>query len=264
MVFDRIRKGIAGFTGLVVKEFVDIARTTAARIEIHVDGKRIREEEEDNMELYENAQTVEPIWYLPDNVSDVQFSDDASPKEIGMLIASAQSTQPEDEIDDRWMEYISEYPALPAPKVIPALPENLQRGYYPQTIKPNIDAIKQWVINVKLAGASNEDIIEEYYRDRETPNRIKDPNWTRRSDSITKNDNNIYRIKESVVDSIAYKVARKIWYVGRRPASMTDGQWDEHTKYRRPEEGSFGKNDTWEVFKYDVNYKYESGVDEDI
>ena len=145
MVFDRIRKGIAGFAGLVVKEFVDVARTTAARIEIEIDGKRIKEEDEDNMELYESARSIKPVWNIPDNVNDVQFSDDASAKEIGMLIASAQSTQPEDEIDDRWMEYISEYPALPAPKVLPALPENLQRGYYPQTIKPNIDAIKQWV-----------------------------------------------------------------------------------------------------------------------
>ena len=115
-----------------------------------------------------------------------------------------------------------------------------------------------------MAGASDEELVEEYYRDRERPNTFRDKNWTRKTDAIKMNKYNMPTIRDNVVDSIAFKVARKIWYVGRRPTTMTDEEWDAHTKYRRAEEGSFGKNDHWVKFKYDVNYKYQSGVDEDI
>ena len=65
--------------------------------------------------------------------------------------------------------------------------------------------------------------------------------------------------KRLLIDSIAYMVARKIWYVGRKPKDMTDFDWNELTKYMRPQEGSFGAGDVWDVFKYDENYMYSSG-----
>ena len=65
--------------------------------------------------------------------------------------------------------------------------------------------------------------------------------------------------KRLLIDSIAYRVSRKLWYVGRKPNHMTDYEWNEHTKNMRPAEGSYGQNDEWVDFKYTVNYKYHSG-----
>jgi len=59
---------------------------------------------------------------------------------------------------------------------------------------------------------------------------------------------------------ITYKVARKIWYVGRKPASISDMDWNEQTKDMRPPEGSFSKNENWGGnFPYGETYKYVSG-----
>jgi|TARA_R110000824_G_scaffold229860_1_gene417459 hypothetical protein len=263
MNWGQLKKGITGGIYVYFKDIAERMRSSKASVEMEVDGEKITKEQEEE-ELFENAQSFDVTWKLPDNIDDLNFAEGATPEEIGAMIASAQSTQPEDEIDDNWLDYISKYPALQAPPSLPALPENLQRGWYPKEVKPNIKAIKQWVLNVKLAGASDEELVEEYYRDRERPNTFRDKNWTRKTDAIKMNKYNMPTIRDNVVDSIAFKVARKIWYVGRRPTTMTDEEWDAHTKYRRAEEGSFGKNDHWVKFKYDVNYKYQSGVDEDI
>ena len=47
------------------------------------------------------------------------------------------------------------------------------------------------------------------------------------------------------IDEVTFKVARKIWYVGRKPSSMDDNEWDEATKDMRPPEGSFSSNEEW-------------------
>lgn len=262
--WDRFKKAITQSAYAIIKDTADTMRSVGASVRITHDEKPIPREKEEDYELFTEAHNFDIDYDIPENIYDLQWSNDATDEEIGSLIASAQSTMPDDEIDDQWLDYASQYPKLKAPKTLLALPENLQRGWYPATIKPNIQAIKLWVETVKIASLSDEEIIEEYKRDLESPNRIEDPNWTRRSDSIEMTSYNMYKIKDYVVDSIAYKVARKIWYVGRRPTSMTDEQWDAHTKYRRPEEGSFGDKDYWKTFKYDVNYKYQSGVDKDI
>ena len=82
--------------------------------------------------------------------------------------------------------------------------------------------------------------------------------------TLEDNLNNVIGAKEfeSLVDKLAYKISRKIWYVGRRPHNLTDNQWNELTKFMRPKEGSYGGGDVWTNFKYTTNYEYTSGVSE--
>ena len=49
--------------------------------------------------------------------------------------------------------------------------------------------------------------------------------------------------EEWLVDSIAFRIARKIWYVGRKPASLTDSEWQLITSKMRPKKGTFSKNE---------------------
>ena len=68
------------------------------------------------------------------------------------------------------------------------------------------------------------------------------------------------RQKGNLIDSLAYKVGRKIWYVGRKPSNLTDSEWDSMTKHMRPARGSYGGNDAWKKFPYTEGYRYSSGV----
>ena len=65
-----------------------------------------------------------------------------------------------------------------------------------------------------------------------------------------------------MADSTAFKISRKIWYVGRRPSSLTDSEWDELTRRMRPPKGSYSKNEKWTnmKFPYTQSYRYTSGV----
>ena len=66
--------------------------------------------------------------------------------------------------------------------------------------------------------------------------------------------------EDSLVRSIAYLVARKIWYVGRKSSRETDEQWQEHTHDMRPAQGSFSKDEKWtNGFPYGREYVYSSG-----
>lgn len=135
----------------------------------------------------------------------------------------------------------------PPPKIplhTQALPDYYRKAIYPATSKPNIDNIKLWIVNVKLNGKSDSDMLEELY-------------GVKRESPI-----NVIGAKEfeSLVDKLAYKISRKIWYVGRRPHNLTDNQWNELTKFMRPKEGSYGGGDVWTDFKYTTNYEYISGV----
>jgi hypothetical protein len=122
------------------------------------------------------------------------------------------------------------------------LPEGYSQYILPATAKPNISRIKQWVREIKLQGKTNEDLLNEY-------NQLKGTNL---SDTITASQ------KKDLIDSTAYKISRKIWYVGRKPADMTNSDWDEMTKNMRPAEGSYGDNDTWNNFPYTKDYQYGS------
>jgi len=122
------------------------------------------------------------------------------------------------------------------------LPEGYADYILPKTVKPNISRIKQWVREIKFNGKTNEDLLDEY-------NELK---GTTLSDNITSAQ------KKELIDSTAYKISRKIWYVGRKSADMTNSDWDDMTKNMRPAEGSYGDNDTWNNFPYTKDWQYGS------
>jgi len=126
------------------------------------------------------------------------------------------------------------------------LPEDWSRFILPATVKPNIDRIKSWVKQKKFAGKTNEDLLEEY-------NELKGREQDTRLSAQQKKD---------LIDSIAFKISRKIWYVGRRPSELTDWEWNEMTKRMRPRKGSYSRNEKWRTnmkFPYTQAYIYTSG-----
>jgi len=133
-------------------------------------------------------------------------------------------------------------------------PDGWDLAYYPagkkgkrgkiERKKPNIDAIMLWVRDVKLAGKSQMVLEEEYRRiyNVEVVN-----GWDKDKE-------------DSLVRSIAYLVARKIWYVGRKSSRETDEQWQDYTADMRPPQGSFSKDEKWvNGFPYTKEYVYSSG-----
>ena len=72
---------------------------------------------------------------------------------------------------------------------------------------------------------------------------------------------------ENAVDSVVYKVSRKIYYVGRKPRNMTPEDWDNETAGLRPAEGTYSKKagarytEFWENgFPYGPDYEYRTGM----
>jgi len=101
----------------------------------------------------------------------------------------------------------------------------------PQT-KVNWDAIEEWVRTVKV-----------------------------RSDPLL-GDLIQTEMFDSYVDRVVHKVARKIYYVGRKPKSVTPEEWDDLTRDMRPAEGTYAKGESWGKnveFPYTREYKYRSG-----
>jgi|TARA_B110000438_G_scaffold92433_1_gene91905 hypothetical protein len=134
-------------------------------------------------------------------------------------------------------------------------PDGWELSYYPAGKKgrrgkqhhgkPNIDAIKMWVEDTKLGGMSQMQLEDEYRKVKKTEG------------NVTWNDDK----KEALIDSIAYLVARKLWYVGRRSSRETDDQWQDRTAHMRPEAGSYESNEQWGEggFTYTREYVYTSG-----
>ena len=126
------------------------------------------------------------------------------------------------------------------------LPEYYGKYILPATVKPDIDRIKDWVQQKKFAGKTQGDLLDEY-------NELKGREQDTRLSAQQKKD---------MIDSIAFKISRKIWYVGRRPADLTDWEWNEMTKRMRPQKGSYSKNEKWKGrggFPYTQAYIYTSG-----
>ena len=134
---------------------------------------------------------------------------------------------PEEKLPEDWSKFI-----LPAGKNIGGK-------------KADISRLKEWVEQKKFSGKTHDDLLEEY---NELKGREQD---TRLSSQQKKN----------LIDSIALKVSRKIWYVGRKPAQMTDWEWNEMTKTMRPQKGSYSRNEKWTnmKFPYTQSYIYTSG-----
>ena len=127
------------------------------------------------------------------------------------------------------------------------LPEYYGKYILPATVKPDIDRIKDWVQQKKFAGKTQGDLLDEY-------NELKGREQDTRLSAQQKKD---------MIDSIAFKISRKIWYVGRRPADLTDWEWNEMTKRMRPRKGSYSKNEKWKGrggFPYTQAYIYTSGT----
>jgi hypothetical protein len=203
-----------------------------------------------NAYLDEMGQDVEiPV---PKNVENIKVSSDITTEELGMFVSqSLQNVQraPLTEPPDVVLRREKALPKVTNPR--DDLDEPRELAYYPagrnpygggQGSKPNIEAIRQWVSNTKVATSSNFILSEEF---GEEAGFIYGKSGKELEDEI---------------DKIAYKVARKIWYVGRKPMSMSDVEWQEETKNMRPQEGSFSENENWGGnFPYGETYKYVSG-----
>ena len=135
---------------------------------------------------------------------------------------------PEEKLPEDWSKFI-----LPAGKNI-----NGKRA--------NIDRLKQWVQQKKFEGKTEEFLLDEY---NELKGREQDTRLSGKQ-------------KKDLIDSIAFKISRKIWYVGRKPAQITDWQWNEMTKNMRPQKGSYSRNEKWTnmKFPYTQAYVYKSGA----
>ena len=193
-------------------------------------------------EIINNSDEVRLITPMPENIADNwEMQDDLTDEEEAIMIASMQNNKLEDDIPDQVLrgESVDEDDEL-----------EFEDGWYPDegNKRPHIGAIKEWIKNVKWSNMNDYDLFVEY-RERfglEPQKRQK----------IS------YKQKESLLDSTAFLIARKQWYLGRKPSSMTDFDWDERKRDKRPTAGSFSKNDY--MFKaYDRGYEYKSG-DRDI
>ena len=213
---------------------------------------------------------IELEYPTPNDVKNFEAWESATEAEIDNAIAQMQDYNIERDPTDMWMEsFIGNRSVTSIPEQVKkdTTPDSYKKGWYPATSKPNIEAIKFWVEHVKIAGMSDDEIIEEYYKEKDSPNMEQFMSVTDNFKKYMKTINfspkehkrNPLTTKRLLIDSIAYRVSRKLWYVGRKPNHMTDYEWNEHTKNMRPSEGSYGQNDEWVDFKYTVNYKYHSG-----
>lgn len=266
MNWSKIKKGLKQFAYLNWHDIAQRMEKVGANVHVKIDGIIDRSGKN---EIMDNYKSIEIGYELPDNVGELTFSEGATPEEMGALIASAQGEFLKEDLDDNWLDYAFEVGSRP-PTDLPHLPENYTEMYLPAGgrlgKKPNMNAIRFWVINQKMATMSDEEIINEYYRynDEDYFDIMKgegEHGMKNEQEMYNQGRQNIDFIKKSVIDGATYRVSRKIWYVGRKPRWMSDTQWDEHTKHMRPPEGSFGEKDIFTKFPYDINYKYESGYD---
>jgi long-subunit fatty acid transport protein len=126
------------------------------------------------------------------------------------------------------------------------LPEYYAGEVLPAEQKGDISALKSWIERVKWADMTEMDLRLEYNKNKGTTN----------LSPLTMQQ------RETLKDSIAYKVGRKLWYLGRRSVYETDGEFNRRTRHMRPAMGSYSSNDTWTVaggFPYDESFQYTSG-----
>lgn len=198
---------------------------------------------------------------IPDDVPLVglNLGNNMSTNELSSLIDSIQ--QPEKNfINNELPDYIIGSENYPTHSqvwqggVVPQFPEGWEKSYYPagkrglrgkkHGEKPNIEKIKVWVKNVKL-GSKSQIALENEYMKVFKVGSIN--NWSKKHE-------------DRLIDSIAFMVARKLWYVGRRSSRETDEYWDSHTRDMRPPQGSFSsKAEANMEFPYDQSYEYRSG-----
>jgi len=242
---------------------------------VTLNGKVVKvETPEEREDVAKEDGEVSTYFPIPSNISNVNIPEDLPKRIKSMVLSIIQDNNIEKDMDDNvigsamegriFQRYQSTGLALPKD-------DSYDDGWYPaggkNGKKVNIEAIKFWVEHTKLAGMSDDEIEEEYYQMKETDEFQQFASVDKNIEKLlvesarTNRRRNPETTKKLLVDSVAYMVARKLWYAGRRPSSMTDYEWNEHTKYMRPYEGSFGGGDVWKniPFKYDENYIYRSG-----
>ena len=243
-------------------------------------GKNVEENEENVKEIIENRDAkpsdITKKAPLPKGVDNFKLAESNTDEENDIAVALVQQQGRMLEPDDQWMAFFKGERRLPPPKTDPrllalrddssvlALPETMSDRIYPNRVKTNISFMKTWVNDKIVSEMSDDEVMEKYYERRETLGFSQmmsvDKNFADMVSLMRNRRRNPQTTRRLLVDSLAYMISRKILYVGRKPADMNDHQWNEHTKYSRPSEGSYGGGDKWTDFKYDVNYKYQSGV----
>ena len=242
MLFGSIRRRIVS---AINKVYSITSKGGSARV-LHEDDKL----KDDEIQLGRVAIPV-PDDVLKDSIS---LNENMSNEELSLVVTNVIQN-----VDKQYTEkepYDKVLDPTPSPITAdskPTLPDGWSAAYYPAGGetggKPHIPSIKEWGNKVKLNHMTTQDLQQEYGKtfNKKTPNLWNDD------------------MREKLVDSIAFMVARKIWYVGRRPSSMTDSEWDEHTKHMRPHQGSFSKNEHWSNgFPYGQEYTYRSWGHEEV
>jgi hypothetical protein len=109
----------------------------------------------------------------------------------------------------------------------------------------DIDALREWVMTTKI---NRDPELQEAVR----MDVLKVP--------VNLHDEWVSTL-DRVVDRIVFKVARKIYYVGKKPITMTPEEWDDYTRNMKPEPGTYAKNEDWgeRGFPYGADYTYRQG-----
>tara|TARA_B110000495_G_C22983060_1_gene578114 strand:+ start:648 stop:1415 length:768 start_codon:yes stop_codon:yes gene_type:complete len=210
------------------------------------------EEEPEKNEIFYDDVAIE----IPDDIDEdsVTIADNLTDEQLAMVVTHSiqrpeeqmKKSEPYDDILDNSENAISANSA-------PEMPDGWDTAYFPAGGetggKPNMARIREWVKNVKFTNMSTLDMQVEYgiKFNMKTPNKWDD------------------KMKKTLVEAVAYLVARKIWYVGRKPSGMSDGEWDDLTRDKRPPQGSFSKNEHWGgAFPYTQEYSYSSWGDKEV
>jgi len=217
----------------------------------HIEKEEIHEVDPEKSKTF-TAKVVQARFSIPvpKHTKDLKISPDSTTFEQAVFIAKSVQkvdetpfAEPPDIVMNAKTTKPSRINTYPEPS-----PEGWAYAYYPAGgntgKRPNIEAIRTWVENTKVGNASSWSITEEF---GEAFGFI---GW-----GFTPEE------KKKKIDEVTYKVARKIWYVGRKPNTMTDSEWQEETKDMRPPEGSFNYRgeEKWNNFPYDETYMYRSG-----
>ena len=132
--------------------------------------------------------------------------------------------------------YDEDFPFNPEQKALP--PPDYNKAIMPGT-RVSIEGIKQWVETVKI---------------------LNDPVLFAAKQADFMNVNREDSYFERAVDQAAYRVARKIYYVGRKDPNMTQEEWDAFIVGKKPAQGSYSWNEVWtNGFPYGDDYKYRNG-----
>jgi len=260
----------------VKEKSIDPVREQNGHIDMEVGGKKIDDNSEvERQEAINSDEDIDINYedHMPKDMKNLQISDDLNEEERARVIATAQQHGRGVDVDDKTI--IANKAKRPSPVVkeqlkgyaIAEQPEEYQGAIYPEEFRADIPALKLWVETVKIANLSDDEIMEEYYQWRENPEFQQfssvDSKVGDLVRSMKKRVRNPQTTRKLLVDSIAYMVARKLWYVGRKPAGMSDWDWHNKTKHLRPAQGTFDmkREERWRNFKYTKDYVYESGVD---